>query len=191
MLGPEKSLFWLQKVLFKICFVTFSCCLASASKCILHSRASASNDRRHFGSDHASMDARWAISPLENIQTDRWHLQQKQVAACTVTFRGPGAGICRRQLRSAPGPSGAARRRLGTVCFSSRILLLARFFYLVYLHIYLRCTAIATRRKGRFSEPRKFKMGSKINSKILFFSVHFCKRSILWKHTKTQRFSTI
>ena len=35
---------------------------------------------------------------------DRWHLQRKQVAACTtVTFRGPGAGICRRQLRSALG----------------------------------------------------------------------------------------
>ena len=32
---------------------------------------------------------------------DRWHLQRKQVAACTMTFRGPGAGICRRQLRSA------------------------------------------------------------------------------------------
>ena len=114
---------------------------------------------------------------------DRWHLQRKQVAACTVTFRGPGAGICRRQLRSAPGPSGAARRRLGTVCFSSRILLLAHFFYLVYLHIYLRCTAIATRRKGRFSEPRKFRMGSKISSKIALKSVllfvHFCKRSTL------------
>ena len=41
----RSRLFWLQKMLFKICFVNFACCLASASKCILHSRASASNDR--------------------------------------------------------------------------------------------------------------------------------------------------
>ena len=34
----------------------------------------------------------------------RRHPQRKQVSACAVTFQGPGAGICRRQLRSAPGP---------------------------------------------------------------------------------------
>ena len=44
----------------------------------------------------------------------RQHLRGRQIYACTMTFRGPGAGICRRQLRSAPGPLAARQSVSGS-----------------------------------------------------------------------------
>jgi hypothetical protein len=40
---------------------------------------------------------------------DRKHPHQKQVSVRTVTFRGPGAGVCRRQLRWNQNPPRGAK----------------------------------------------------------------------------------
>ena len=39
----------------------------------------------------------------------RRHLHRRKSSACTVTFQGPGAGICRRQLRSTLGATISAQ----------------------------------------------------------------------------------
>ena len=55
----------------------------------------------------------------ENPHTTDSTPHRKQVSARTVTFRGPGAGICRRQLRCAPGPLKDPAERVRTV-FATR-----------------------------------------------------------------------
>ena len=63
------------------------------------------NSKRCYFSMLCSSRNRFASLPFFRSQICRrpahhgWHIPCRQVSACTVTFRGPGAGICRRQLR--------------------------------------------------------------------------------------------